>query len=109
LPIQNPQGRSLATRLGIDADIPETNAVIIDGYAYFKSDAAIRILERLPRLSWTRRLALVPRIMRDWIYDRVARNRYRVFGKLDTCLMPTPDLARHFVIGSSQLDVSKTD
>jgi predicted DCC family thiol-disulfide oxidoreductase YuxK len=101
LPIQAPQGQLLATRLGIDANAPQTNAVIISGRAYFKSDAAIRILERLPRLAWTRWLVLVPRIMRDWIYDRVARNRYWVFGKVDTCLMPTPDLAGHFFSSSS--------
>jgi len=104
LPIQSPQGRALATSLGIDPGVPETNAVVIGGYAYYKSDAAIRILERLPALSWTRRFAIVPRPLRDWIYDRVARNRYDVFGKSESCLLMTPELARHFVIDASRAD-----
>jgi predicted DCC family thiol-disulfide oxidoreductase YuxK len=98
LTMQGRQGRGLATRLGINPEVPETNAVVVRGRAFFKSDAAIRILESLPGLTWTRWLALVPRPLRDWIYDRVARNRYRVFGKVDTCLIPTPDIARHFVV-----------
>jgi predicted DCC family thiol-disulfide oxidoreductase YuxK len=76
---------------------PETNAVILGGCAYFKSDAAIEVLSRLPGWSWARLLRIVPKRLRDAVYDRIARNRYRWFGRTETCLVPTPDLARHFL------------
>jgi predicted DCC family thiol-disulfide oxidoreductase YuxK len=104
LAIQSRRGHALAGALGIQPDVPETNVVVIGACAFFKSDAAIRILERLPGLSWTRWLAFVPRPLRDWVYDRVARNRYGVFGKSETCLLMTPEIARHFVIDRSGAD-----
>jgi len=95
--VQEPFGAQLAVRLGIDVRFPQTNAAILDGRAYFKSDAAIAILSRLPGWSWVRLGRLVPRALRDAAYDVIARNRYRWFGRSDACLLPTPDLARHFL------------
>jgi predicted DCC family thiol-disulfide oxidoreductase YuxK len=39
----------------------------------------------------------LPRPLRDWLYDRIARNRYRLFGRRDTCLVPSPDVANRFL------------
>jgi predicted DCC family thiol-disulfide oxidoreductase YuxK len=95
--VQEPYGLALAQRLGIDTAFPETNAAILAGRAYFKSDAAIEILSRLPRWWWVRVLRIAPRMLRDAVYDMVARNRHRMFGRTETCLLPTPELARHFL------------
>jgi predicted DCC family thiol-disulfide oxidoreductase YuxK len=95
--VQEPYGRALAERLGIDPQRPETNAVILAGRAYFKSDVAIEVLALLPRWSWVRILRVVPRGLRHAAYDFVARNRYHWFGRTDHCLLPTSDLARHFL------------
>jgi predicted DCC family thiol-disulfide oxidoreductase YuxK len=95
--VQEPYGLELARRLDIDAAFPETNAAILAGKAFFKSDAAIEVLSRLPDWSWARLCRLVPRGLRDAIYDLIARNRYRWFGRADECLLPTPELARHFL------------
>jgi predicted DCC family thiol-disulfide oxidoreductase YuxK len=95
--VQQPYGDILAQRLGIDTEFPETNAVIFNGRAYFKSDAAIEVLSRLPRWSWVRLGRLVPRRLRDAAYDLIARNRYQWFGRSEQCLRPTPELARHFL------------
>lgn len=94
--VQDPYGRELAERLGIDVAFPETNAVVVGGRAYFKSDAAIEVLSQLPAWSWVRLARVVPKRLRDAGYDLIARNRYRWFGRTATCLAPTPDLARHF-------------
>jgi len=102
--VQQPYGRELARRLGIDLDFPETNTVILAGHAYFKSDAAIAVLSCLPRWSWARALGRVPRRLRDPVYDLVARNRYRVFGRTATCLIPTPEIARHFLADAATPD-----
>jgi predicted DCC family thiol-disulfide oxidoreductase YuxK len=96
VPIQSPYGSALAVRFGISPENPETNAVVLHERAWFKSDAAIAVLSNLPRLGWVRMLRLVPRPLRDWSYDLIARNRYRWFGRTETCLMPTPELLRRF-------------
>lgn len=97
--VQDAVGRGMAARLGIDEAAPETNAVALGGRAFFKSDAALAVLGQLPGWRWTTVLRAVPRPVRDWIYDRVARNRYRLFGRTDTCMVPTPDLASRFLKG----------
>ncbi|MCB8819060.1 thiol-disulfide oxidoreductase DCC family protein [Microvirga rosea] len=91
--IQSASGRALATALGIDSDEPETNVVIVGGNAYFKADAALAVLHHLKGYGWTRCLGAIPRPVRNWLYDRVARNRYALFGKDERCLLPSPALA----------------
>ena len=95
--IQTPYGRRLAERLGIDQDDPETNVAVMRGRAYFKSDSTLGVLIDLPGWRWTRIAYVVPKRARDFVYDRIARNRYRVFGRRDACLVPTPDVARRFL------------
>lgn len=102
LRIQLPQGRQLAESFGIDPDEPQTNAVIIDGIAYFKSDAALKIASNLRGLSWTRVLWVIPRSLRNPLYDRVARNRYAWFGRDEACLRPTPDMRARCLDGFDQ-------
>jgi predicted DCC family thiol-disulfide oxidoreductase YuxK len=87
-PIQSPYGTRLAQALGIDPDDPDTNAVIHVGVARFKSDAALTVLSCLPGWSWVRMLLAVPRPLRDAVYNVVAKNRYRIFGKYDACIVP---------------------
>ena len=54
------------TRLAVDVASPETNVAIINGHAYFKSDAMILVLAGLPGWSWSRIFLLLPRRVRDW-------------------------------------------
>lgn len=87
-PIQSGYGSRLARHLGIDPDDPDSNAVIHGGAAYFKSDAALTVLSLLPGYSWLRLLLGVPRALRNPVYNLIARNRYRLFGRSDACLVP---------------------
>jgi len=86
--IQSPYGRRLAQAFRIDPQDPDTNALIHGGLAYFKSDAALTVLSMLPGWGLTRLLLAVPRPLRDAVYDLVAKNRYRIFGKYDECFVP---------------------
>ena len=86
--IQSPEGRALAGRFGIDPDNPETFALVAGDSAYFRSDAALRILRELPRWRWSAALRVIPASLRDALYGVVARNRYRWFGRLDACTLP---------------------
>lgn len=97
LAIQTPAGRRAAASLGIDAEAPESNAVVLGGQGLFKADAAIALLASLPGWGWVRLLRAFPRPLRDWGYDRVAKNRYRIFGRTESCMLPSPALARHFL------------
>ena len=86
--IQSPYGTRLAQAFGIDPQDPDTNAVIHGGIAYLKSDGALTVLGRLPGWGWTRVLFAVPKPLRDAVYNLVARNRYRIFGKYEACFVP---------------------
>ncbi|MTV17714.1 MULTISPECIES: thiol-disulfide oxidoreductase DCC family protein [Bradyrhizobium] len=90
-PIQSGYGTRLATSFGIDPDDPDTNAVVHGGVAYMKSDAALTVLSHLPGWGWTRTLFAVPKPLRDAVYSLIARNRYRIFGKYETCFVPDAD------------------
>jgi predicted DCC family thiol-disulfide oxidoreductase YuxK len=87
-PIQSDYGKRLAQHVGIDPDDPDTNAVIHGGVAYFKSDAALTVLSQLPRWSWVRVLFAVPAALRNPVYNLIAKNRYRIFGRNDACVVP---------------------
>jgi predicted DCC family thiol-disulfide oxidoreductase YuxK len=90
--IQSGYGAPLARAFGIDPDDPDTNAVVHGGKVFFKSDAALTVLSHLPGWRWVRVLRLVPKPLRDALYNLVARNRYRIFGKYETCFVPDAEL-----------------
>lgn len=102
--MQSPLGRRISADIGIDPDQPDTFVVIRDGKALVKSDGALAILSRLAYWRWTNVLRYVPRAWRDWAYDRVARNRYRLFGKRATCLLPDPRHAGRFLNGEAKAE-----
>src|SRR5262245_3925766 len=77
--IQSPDGRPLAEQLGINPDHPDTFAFVANAQAFVKSKAALRIARELPLWQWTYAFRSIPSMMRDAIYDWVARNRYRWF------------------------------
>jgi predicted DCC family thiol-disulfide oxidoreductase YuxK len=86
--IQSDYGARLAQAFGIDPQAPDTNAVIHGGVAYFKSDAALTVLGHLPGWGWVSALRLFPNPLRDTVYNTIARNRYRIFGKYEECFVP---------------------
>jgi predicted DCC family thiol-disulfide oxidoreductase YuxK len=90
--IQSGYGTRLAQAFGISPDDPDTNAVVHGGVAYFKSDGALMVLSNLPGWGWVRALRSVPKPLRDPVYNFVARNRYRIFGKYEECFVPDAEL-----------------
>jgi predicted DCC family thiol-disulfide oxidoreductase YuxK len=85
--IQSGYGTRLAQAFRIDPHDPDTNAVVHGGKVFFKSDAALTVLSLLPGWGWVRLLRLVPKPLRDAVYNLVARNRYRIFGKYEACFV----------------------
>lgn len=97
--IQSREGRALAARHGLDPDDPDSVLLIEDGRALAKSDAVLALSARLAgpaRLLGLGRV--VPKAFRDWLYDRVARNRYRVFGRKTACAIPDPGRRHRFTL-----------
>jgi predicted DCC family thiol-disulfide oxidoreductase YuxK len=95
---QSPLGQRLYADLGLPTDAFETNLVLVDG----------RIHERLPAfaaamgaLGWPwRALAVarwVPEPLSSTLYHAIARNRYRLFGRYDHCMIPTPEVRDRFL------------
>ena len=98
MPLQSPAGAQLMSELGFDASDAKTFVLIADGRTYVKSDAAIR-LSRYFSGAWAllRVLKIIPRPIRNWAYDVIATNRYRWFGRKDSCMVPTPALRERFI------------
>ncbi|MGH8357332.1 MAG: thiol-disulfide oxidoreductase DCC family protein [Pseudomonas sp.] len=96
--VQSPEGQALLAWAGLPLDQFDTLAVIRDRHYWERSEAVFEIIAQLPA-RWRPLLLLraIPRFLRDWAYDRIARNRYRLFGKYDTCLLPDPDHEQRFL------------
>ena len=93
VPLQSPYGSELANRFRISTENPDTYVAIIDGVPMFRSEATLAILARLPGYGRIRLLRVISLALRDGLYDLVARNRYRWFGRYDSCPLPPPALA----------------
>ena len=87
--MQDNAGRQLLARHGLDPDDPMSFLLLDASGARTDSDAIIAVLERLGG-GWraARLLRLLPRRLRDPLYRRLARNRYRWFGRRETCYLP---------------------
>ncbi|MDO3408629.1 thiol-disulfide oxidoreductase DCC family protein [Saccharibacillus sp. CPCC 101409] len=97
--LQSEPGTELAGGTGFEASgEPNTLVLIENGRKYVRSTAALRIARRL-RFPWPLlyALILVPRPLRDAVYRYIARNRYRWFGKDDTCPIPPPGVRKRFL------------
>ncbi|HCA59508.1 MAG TPA: thiol-disulfide oxidoreductase [Blastocatellia bacterium] len=97
-PLQSEIGEELIAKHGIDTS--ETDSVILveDGKAYTHSTAALKIARHLDGIwklgYW---MIIVPRPLRDVVYRFIARHRYRLWGKRDACMMPTPEIRSRFL------------
>lgn len=96
--LQSDVGQGLLRGHGVAPHGLYSMIVVEDGVLYERSDAALRIARRLPGL-WPVLgvFGVLPRRMRDGLYNFVAKNRYRWFGKRDVCMMPDPALRGRFL------------
>lgn len=77
-----------------------TSVILIESERFYtKSDAPLRLVKYFDNKLW--RLSsiffIVPKFIRDVIYDFIAKNRYKWFGKRESCMLPTPDLRSRFL------------
>lgn len=96
--LQSETGTKLIKNYNLTAENIDSVILIDNDRAYIKSDAALMIAAQLGGvykiLSFMR---IIPKFIRDFFYDIIARNRYRWFGKKDVCRIPTPELKSKFL------------
>ena len=97
--LQSEIGKKLISERGIDPEIIDSIVLIEPGVAYYqKSTAALEISKELSGgYSFLSYLSIFPEVFRDGIYDLIANNRYKWFGKKDACMIPTPELKAKFL------------
>ena len=95
---QSAQGQAMLEALGLPRDEWESVVFVDGGKPRVKSAAVFAVLRHL-RFPWPllRAARIVPRPFRDWLYDRVARNRYDWFGRRDDCFVPAPGQRHRFL------------
>lgn len=97
--LQSEIGEQLVAERAIDTSKVDSIILIEPGVAYFtKSDAALEIGKSFGG-AWKllQLFVWIPKSIRDAVYDIVARNRYKWFGKKDACMIPTPELKAKFL------------
>lgn len=98
-PVQSAFADGLLKKHGLQGIGDESFVLVKNGKCYLRSDAALQISREMQGL-WPLLygLRIVPRPLRDLFYNLVARNRYRLFGRRQSCMVPTPALQRRFII-----------
>lgn len=96
-PLESGIGSEMRAKFGIGDDVD--SIVLIEGdRAYLHSSAALRIAKKLGGVySLAYIFVVVPEGIRDWFYKLFAGYRYRLFGRKDVCMMPTPDVRERFL------------
>lgn len=97
--LQSDKGRELISLYGQTVADPPDSVILVDANGiHTRTDAALRIAKRLsglwPAFSF---FLILPRWLRDPVYNWIGRNRYRWFGKQDSCMMPDPSLRSRFL------------
>ncbi len=96
--LQSEAGQALLKAHGVPQDAMDTVVLIENGTVYTHSDVALQVAPRLQGAwGWLRIGYALPLGWRNAIYNWVARNRYRWFGKKDQCMVPTPELKARFL------------
>lgn len=96
--LQSALGQRLLREHGMRTDDFDTAVLIERGQATTKARAVLRVMSLLDR-PWPLMapLARLPRPLLDFFYDRVARNRYRIYGRAESCLLPPPEVRSRFL------------
>jgi predicted DCC family thiol-disulfide oxidoreductase YuxK len=98
-PIQSDVGQNIIKTYKIDTE--KTDSILLysnENGLSIKSTAALRVAKYL---GFPRNLMsiffIVPTFIRNWVYDFIAKNRYKWYGKQEACMIPTPELKAKFL------------
>ena len=96
--LQSEVGRKILEQYNFPLDELNSFILIENNKAYTRSTGALRVAKKLNGL-WPLLYGfiIIPKFIRDSIYNGVAGNRYKWFGKKDACMIPTPELKARFL------------
>lgn len=103
--LQSEIGKELCKQYDIDTNVLARSADGVDSIILIKNDkvfiksaAVLEIIKDLP-IGWRifRIGIILPKVIRDWLYDIIAKHRYRIFGKKDECPIPSKDVQDRFL------------
>ena len=97
--LQSDLGLEICNYIGIDPKITDSIILYEPGIAYYyKSEAALKIASQLDGFySFLGSFNFLPKKIKDSIYDYIAKNRYKWYGKKEDCMIPTPELKAKFL------------
>ena len=99
--VQSPEGQALLRWAGLPTDNFNTIVLIANQTVFIRSEAMFEILARLGTpWRWLTVAKVLPAVLRDWLYDKIALNRYRLFGRYDAVNLPTADHGQRFLKAS---------
>ncbi len=96
--LQSERGQSLLKQFGLPTDDFDSFIFIIGDKYFRKSSAGLHVLKELDG-AWKVLyiFIIIPGPLRDFVYNIIAKTRYKIFGKRDTCMVPTPELKQRFL------------
>ena len=96
--LQSEAGEKLLKQFNIDPKVTDSLVLIENNTASIKSAAALKLTKYMKGLyPLCMGFMIVPPFIRNWVYDFIARHRYRWFGKSDTCMVPDKNIASSFL------------
>ncbi len=96
--LQSKVAEKIFLRTGLEGEKLNSVALYEEGRLYQRSTAALRIARKLDApWSLLYNLIVIPAFIRDAVYDFIARNRYRWFGRRESCMVPSPELRERFL------------
>lgn len=96
--VQSPEGQSILKHFDMPTEHFDTMLYVEGDQCFDKSDAFLNIVNKLGfpwRLLYV--IKIMPKQVRNWLYDRIALNRYALFGKYDSCILPTKETEKRFL------------
>jgi predicted DCC family thiol-disulfide oxidoreductase YuxK len=96
--VQSEQGQAFLAWAGLPRHAFNTIVLVAGDRFYVRSEAMFQIVKRLPWYwRWVVVARLIPGPFRDWLYNKIAMNRYRIFGKYSSCRTPVADHKYRFL------------
>lgn len=96
--LQSTTGQRLLTKVKLPTSHFDSIVMIDEGKVYTKSTAALTVCKKLGGIwLFLYPLILIPKPFRDGIYQLIAKNRYKWFGKSNDCMLPSPDIKKRFL------------
>ncbi|TAL41292.1 MAG: thiol-disulfide oxidoreductase DCC family protein [Chitinophagaceae bacterium] len=95
--LQSAYGQNLLKQFNLPADNFNSFILYQDGNIFSKSTGALKMFQQLKGWRWVKIFWVVPKFIRDAVYNVIANNRYKWFGKKEECWLPTLELKARFL------------